>query len=163
MPKLSLQGLLYINTSSAIHDLFINQHIYCYIIFYCYLWISWPHAPQILSHPPANRPQRRFLFFIQLFLNPFPWGQGVDRACYPGPSIHPIISLKMYIFTVHICNLLWNELNKYVCLVLSLKLFEQCNSAGIYLWQDSLGYLPNNVIVQTSIYGKIRLAIYLTM
>ena len=32
MPKLSLQGLLYINTSSVIHDLFINQHIYCYII-----------------------------------------------------------------------------------------------------------------------------------
>ena len=35
--------------------------------------------------------------YIQLFLNPFSWGQGVDSVSYPGPSIHPIMSLKMYI------------------------------------------------------------------
>ena len=26
-----------------------------------------------------------------------PWGQGVDSVSYPGPSIHPIMSLKNYI------------------------------------------------------------------
>ena len=25
------------------------------------------------------------------------WGQGVDSVSYPGPSIHPIMSLKIYI------------------------------------------------------------------
>ena len=140
MPKFSLQGLLYINTSSVIHDLFINQHIYCYIIFYCYLWISWPYAPQILAHPPANWPPTKVFVFIQLFLNPFPWGQGVDSVSYPGPSIHPIMSLKLYIFTVHICNLLWNEYNKYFCLCLCLCAAtcptSNCECRTSLLWQE---------------------------
>ena len=83
------------------------------------------HGHMRLRSSPTHQPtdhQLKFLLFIQLFLNPFPWGQGVDSVIYPGPSIHPIMSLQIYIFTVHICNLLWNELNKYFCLCLCLSL-----------------------------------------
>ena len=111
MPKLSLQGLLYINTSSVIHDLFINQHIYCYIII---LLLSLNSMDICASdpRPPASQLTTNWsvCIYIQLFLNPFPWGQGVDSVSYPGPSIHPIMSLKIYILLyIYVITMEWIE------------------------------------------------------
>ena len=38
------------------------------------------------------------------------WGQGVDSVSYPGPSIHPIMSLKIYILLyIYVITMEWIE------------------------------------------------------
>ena len=38
-----------------------------------------------------------FVTGLTLLVTGLVWGQGVDSVSYPGPSIHPIMSLKIYI------------------------------------------------------------------
>ena len=44
--------------------------------------------------PPISQPTIDWCLYIQIFLNPLLWGQGVGSVSYPGPSMYPIMSLK---------------------------------------------------------------------
>ena len=59
--------------------------------------------------------------YIDLYLTKFSqWGQGVDSVSYPGPSIHPIMSLQIYILLYIYVTYYGMNWKKYFCLVLSL-------------------------------------------
>ena len=105
MPKLSLQGLLYINTSSVIHDLFINQHIYCYIII---LLLSLNSMDICASdpRPPASQltTNLKVLYIYSTVSKSISMGPGgrQRKLSWSLNSSHYVF--KNLYLTVHICN-----------------------------------------------------------
>ena len=89
-----------------------------------------------LRSSPTHQPTDHQLkcLYIQLFRNPFPWGQGIDSVNYPGPSIHPIMSLKMYI-------LLYTYVTYYGINLINICVFCLCKQ-----YVNKLTYLINNTI-----------------
>ena len=131
MPKLSLQGLLYINTSSVIHDMFINQHIYCHIII---LLLSLNSMDICASdpRPPSSQLTTNWSVCNSVYI----FYRTVSKSISMGPGgrqrkLSWSLNSSHYVFknvylTVHICNYYGMNWINIVVLSLSLSYWIWC-------------------------------------